>query len=87
MGMGPFIDREPTSIEIWILKWIVAPIAIGLLLWAYVSTASDRSRCFAKCEELGYEDAIYVPSDPLAYPRSCTCTSQEPGRGPKQVDF
>jgi hypothetical protein len=36
MGMGPFIDREPTSIEIWVFKWIFAPIALGLLLWMYI---------------------------------------------------
>ncbi len=86
MGMGPFIDREPTSIEIWVFKWIFAPIALGLLLWMYISTASDRSRCFTKCGELGYEDAIYVPSVGIQS-RSCTCVSEEPGKGPKQVDF
>jgi len=74
--MPPIITKQPTSIEIWILKWIFLPLLIGAFLFIAINMTIERHQCVTLCEEKGYKFADYSPgSARLAREATCSCES------------
>lgn len=49
------IDREPTSFEIWVLKWIAMPIVVLALSFGVLSYTKENLSCRSYCLENGFE--------------------------------
>jgi hypothetical protein len=63
----------PTSIEVWILKWIVAPFIAILLISGLVRNSSSIDECDSVCSNKGYADFRHRASGK----RACYCLTEE----------
>jgi len=66
----------PTGLEIWILKWIVAPFIAVILLVSFIGNSNSINRCEARCTERGYADFRHVGSGVMTR-RACYCLTEE----------
>lgn len=71
-------DKEPTSFELGILKWIFIPVVALLMLNMCSNVSRELKKCESICKEKGYYDARYKPSDRFgASPSACYCLTKE----------
>ena len=66
----------PTPIEIWILKWIVAPFMGVLLLYGFISNSKSINECETRCIDRGYVDFRHQASGKMTS-SACYCLTEE----------
>ena len=76
-----FIDKTPTSFELWIFKWIFLPIiGLGFMLY-FVDVAFGKYECMNICEEKGFYGSNYLAKPPgkagLITEEQCFCLTEE----------
>lgn len=71
-------DKEPTSFETVIFKWIFIPVLVYGLYSTFSSVSDGREKCENICYEKGYHDVRYKPSGRYNIePESCHCLTEE----------
>lgn len=71
-------DKEPTSFEIALLKWIFIPLFVYGLYASCSSVSGGRKKCERICNEKGYHDFRYKPRGRYNIEsEACHCLTEE----------
>jgi hypothetical protein len=77
------IDREPTSFELFLFKWIFMPFLVFSVIVIFISSSVGRNKCESACITEGYADYMYAPSRNYGLvPESCVCFTEEEASRP-----
>lgn len=79
MGIEP-----ASSLEMWIVKWIVLPIVIVVVLIITYGHYREVLRCKDICKQRGYLKSEYISSNRVGIGAKCICTERIDSSG--QVD-
>ncbi len=55
-------SSTPSPLDMWLLRWVIAPFAVLYLIWTLVSNEFMKYRCQRIAEELGYIESTYFPT-------------------------
>jgi hypothetical protein len=55
-------SSSPGRLEWWLMKWVIAPLALLYLTWTLVSLEFMKYKCQRIAEELGYIESSYIPT-------------------------
>ncbi|MEI7947173.1 MAG: hypothetical protein WCJ02_10765 [bacterium] len=55
-------SSNPGPLEWWLLKWVIAPVALLYLTWTLASIEFMKYKCQQIAEELGYIESSYIPT-------------------------
>ena len=73
-----FPDKEPTSFEIKILKWVFLPIITFGLFSMFIDVSKGRNKCEDICHEKGFLDFRYTPRGRFGISgNTCHCLTEE----------
>ena len=65
--------KQPTSIELFLLKWVALPLMLIVLVFALINVTLDRNECARTCKERGHTDFDFAPGGRAVGESECVC--------------
>lgn len=68
--------KDISDLEIWLLKWIVAPFIGAILIFSLYQSSRSINQCKQACHDQGYADFKYKSGGNFG-DTSCFCLTEE----------
>lgn len=73
----PLFTKQPTSVELFLLKWIGLPVLGIVLVFVLINVTSERNECARVCETRGYTDFEFAPEGRALAESECACVTEK----------